>query len=79
MAQSWKAENLEKRRWWKEHIDTWSASGKTQTAYCRGKRFKLLPVPVPEEKADSFFQACIYRTLSGYGRATSLTCTLLKS
>ena len=35
MAQSRKAENQEKRRHWREHMDAWSTSGKTQTAYCR--------------------------------------------
>ena len=34
MAQSRKEENQEKRRRWKQHIDAWAASGKTQIAYC---------------------------------------------
>ena len=28
-------ENVEKRRYWKEHLDAWQASGLTQVAYCR--------------------------------------------
>ena len=34
MAQSKKEENQEKRHRWKQHIDAWAASGKTQIAYC---------------------------------------------
>jgi hypothetical protein len=33
--QSRQEENTEKRRYWREHLDAWQASGLTQVAYCR--------------------------------------------
>lgn len=31
----------EKRRYWKDHIDSWKASGQKQTQYCRQHDLKL--------------------------------------
>jgi hypothetical protein len=33
--QSRQKENTEKRRYWKQHLDEWQASGLTQVVYCR--------------------------------------------
>jgi len=35
MAESRKAENEQKRRWWQKHLEAWAVSGQTQSAYCR--------------------------------------------
>jgi hypothetical protein len=34
MAQSRKAENAQKHRYWKKHIESWETSGLTQAGYC---------------------------------------------
>ncbi|MFO8083785.1 MAG: hypothetical protein R6U27_05645 [Desulfobacterales bacterium] len=64
MAESWKAENEEKRRWWKEHVDTWSASGKTQTAYCRENdlsysRFQYWKKRLIQSSKPAFIELCL--------------------
>jgi len=35
------AKQLEKRRFWKKHIETWTASRLSQSAYCREHQLKL--------------------------------------
>ena len=63
MAQSRKAENQEKRRHWKEHIDAWSSSGKTQTAYCREHdlsfhRFQYWKKRLHQPSGPGFIELC---------------------
>lgn len=64
MAQSRKEENEEKRRWWKEHIDAWCASGKSQTAYCREHdlsyhRFRYWKKRLYQPSKPAFIELCL--------------------
>ena len=64
MAQSRKAENEEKRRWWKQHIDAWSASGQTQTGYCRKHdlsyyRFQYWKKRLHQVAKPAFIELCL--------------------
>ena len=64
MAQSRKAENEEKRRHWKEHIDAWSSSGKTQIAYCQEHnlsrhRFQYWKKRLHKPSKPGFIEFCL--------------------
>jgi hypothetical protein len=64
MAQSRTAENEDKRRWWKEHIDAWAASGKTQAAYCRQQdlsyyRFQYWKKRLHQSSKPAFIELCL--------------------
>ena len=64
MVQCRKAENEQKRRWWQEHIDAWSASGQAQTAYCRENdlnyyRFQYWKKRLHQPSKSSFIELCL--------------------
>ena len=35
MAKTWNERLIEKRKYWKNHVEVWKASGLSQAEYCR--------------------------------------------
>ena len=79
MAQSRKAENSKKHRYWKKHIESWETSGLTQAGYCHSHnldkfRFQYWKRKLRPSGAPAFIEL----TLSGSQTSQANAPLLLK-